>query len=431
VVSHNPVNRLAINNGYARIESTDCIAHCSNPAFDASTFEVWGALLNGARVLIVPQSVLLDAARFVEFLQRQSVTVLWITVGLFSQYVDALMPVYGQLRYLVTGGDVVDPSIVRRVIQHGAPEHLLNAYGPTECTTFSTTYRIERLEEGGRSLSIGKPIANAQIYILDTRQRPVPVGVAGQIYIGGAGIALGYLNRPELTAERFVPDPFGSRVGARLYNSGDVGRWRSDGTIEFLGRGDQQVKLRGFRVELGEIEACLARHVGVRDAIVIVRGDSGEKYLVAYYTREEGEDPSVETLRNHLKSTLPEFMIPSAFVRLQSLPLTANGKPDRKGLPAPELSAYASKQYEAPQGELEQALADIWSDLLKVERVGRSDNFFELGGHSLQATKLVARIAEQLAAELSVVTIFKGPTIEQLAQAVLSARGVEFEEGFI
>jgi acyl-CoA synthetase (AMP-forming)/AMP-acid ligase II/acyl carrier protein len=339
--------------------------------------------------------------------------------------------VYGQLRYLITGGDVVEPSIIRRVLQHGAPENLLNAYGPTECTTFSTIFRTNDWTEDGRSLPIGRPIANARILILDARLRPVPIGVVGEIYIGGAGVALGYLNRPEMTSERFVTDPF-STTGARLYKSGDLARWRPDGTVEFVGRGDQQVKVRGFRIELGEIEACLARHPGVREAIVTAGQDApgDNKRLVAYYTCEAGQDPPVEDLRSHLKASLPEYMVPGAFVLMPSLPLTVNGKPDRRGLPPPGLNAYASKEFEAPIGEVEDALAQIWSSLLRVERIGRHDNFFELGGHSLQATRLVANIVEQLGVELSVVSIFRGPTIEQLAESVAEARA-EFEQGVI
>jgi amino acid adenylation domain-containing protein len=284
VVPHSAVNRLVINTRYAPIEPSDCVAHASNPAFDASTFEVWGALLNGARLLIVPPSTVLESSHFAEVLEENGVTVLWLTVGLFTQYTEALKSAFGQLRYLITGGDVVDPGAARRVLSHDSrPGHLLNAYGPTECTTFTTTYEVERVEDGTKSLPIGRPISNTRVYILDARMQPVPIGAIGEIYIGGAGVALGYLNRPELTEQRFVVDPFGMHTRAWLYKSGDLGRWREDGNIEFLGRNDRQVKLRGFRIELAEIETHLLQHSHVKEAVVLAREDHpGEKRLVAY-----------------------------------------------------------------------------------------------------------------------------------------------------
>lgn len=283
IVPHRAISRLVINNGYARLEPSDCIAHSSNPAFDASTFEIWGALLVGARVLLVDQTTVLEASRYADLLLANNVTVLWITVGLLAQYTDVLAPVFERLRYLLTGGDVVDPEMLRRVLRNGPPQNLLSAYGPTECTTFTTTYRVVELSDDVKAIPIGRPIANAQVYILDRDRRPVPVGVVGELYIGGAGVGLGYLNRPELTAERFVADPFSGDPHGRLYKSGDLARWRSDGNVEFLGRSDQQVKLRGFRIELGEIEACLMQSPQVREAAVVARSsEQGEKHLVAY-----------------------------------------------------------------------------------------------------------------------------------------------------
>ena len=430
VVPHRAVVRLVANNSYAPIGAMDCIAHCSNPAFDASTFEVWGALLNGARVLVVPRPVLLEAESFAALLTKHQVSVLWLTVGLFAQYVGPLAGVFSRLRYLMTGGDVVDPELVRRVMRGGAPEHLLNAYGPTECTTFSTTYEIGALEgsEGkvtdGR-LPIGRPISNSTIYILDAHLNPVPVGVAGEIYVGGDGVGCGYLNRAELTAQRFLRDPF--CAGGRLYRTGDLGRWRGDGNVEFLGRNDGQVKIRGFRIEPGEIEARLLRHPGVKDAAVIAREDSpGLKQLVAYVVCEvSGSNGSVdpaggvlpEVLRTYLRGSLPEYMVPGAFVVLERLPLTPNGKLDRKALPAPELGAYATRAYEAPWGELEEILAGIWGELLNVDRVGRGDNFFELGGHSLLILQMMERLRRVgLAADAR--CVFERPTLADLAGTI-------------
>jgi len=423
IVTHRAVNRLVINNGYAPIEPTDCVAFCSNPAFDASTFETWGALLNGATVVIVPHEVVLEAKRFADVLAEHRVTVLWLTVGLLSQYKDALATVFGQLRYLITGGDVVDPNMVKCTLKKKPPLHFLNGYGPTEGATFSTTYLVESVDDGATNLPIGRPISNTQIYILDGYLQPVPIDVAGEIYIGGAGVALGYLNRPELTAERFIPDPFSVDPNARLYKSGDLGRWRADGNIEFLGRNDAQVKIRGFRVELGEIETRLAQLEGVREAVVLAREDvKGEKRLVAYLVAGEGfarqTKVSVEALRAQLENVLPEYMVPSAFVMLETIPLTPNGKVDRRALPAPDLGAYVSREYEAPQGEIELTLAKIWQELLGVDRVGRFDNFFELGGHSLLAVKSLVKIDEVLHARLRVADIYKTPTLAELAVRV-------------
>jgi amino acid adenylation domain-containing protein/thioester reductase-like protein len=422
VVPHHAVNCLVLNN-YAQIVSSDCIAHCSNPTFDLSTFEIWAALLNGASVLIVPVPVVLDAERFARLLRQHDITILWLTAGLLAQYTEALSGVFGQLRYLLTGGDVVEPATVRRVLGHQRPKHLLNGYGPTECTTFASTYEIETISEDTKTIPIGRPIANTRIYILDAELQPVPLGVAGEIYIGGKGVALGYLKRPQLTAERFIADPFCADPHARLYKSGDLGRWRADGTIEFLGRNDSQVKIRGFRIELGEIEATLESHSDVKQAVVIGREDvPGEKRLVAYVIPKapsaRSELLSAEMLRANLQLILPDYMVPSAYVMLESLPLTANGKLNRRALPAPTLRSNVGGQYEAPKGEVEETLAAIWRALLQVERVGRRDHFFELGGHSLLALQLLVRIDQSLGRALNVSDVYRNPTLQELATRI-------------
>jgi amino acid adenylation domain-containing protein/thioester reductase-like protein len=428
IVPHYAVNRLAINNGYARIEATDCIPHYSNPAFDASTFEIWAALLNGARVLVVPQRVVLDGPAFASLLLREQVTILWITVGLFNGYTEMLAEVFAGLRYLITGGDSLDRGAIRRVLQRSPPRCLMNAYGPTECTTFSTTYPIESADEGVHGIPIGRPMANTRIYILDRHGEPVPIGVVGELYIGGDGVACGYLNRPDLTQQRFVPDPFSQDSQARMYRTGDLGLWRSDGAIEFLGRNDQQVKIRGFRIEPGEIEAHLTRHPQVREAsVVVVRADGAEKRLVAYVTLRERAGVSPEALRSHLKEALPEFMIPSAFVALDQLPLSPSGKVDRRALPAPDSAAYVSHDYEAPQGELEKVIAQIWQDVLGVERIGRRDNFFELGGHSLLALQALSRMNQALHAALTVGHLYRDSTVAALAETVQAGASKEEE----
>jgi len=419
VVPHRAVIRLVVNNAFAKIEAEDCIAHSSNPAFDASTFEVWGALLNGARLLIVPQEVVLEAVHFAETLREHKVTVVWLTVGLFAQYAQVLRTVFPQLRYLLTGGDVVDPRLVADIVREGSPQHLMNAYGPTECTTFTTTHRIQSMSNEDRVVPIGRPISNTAVYILDDRLRPTPVGIAGEIYIGGAGVALGYLNRARSTAECFIASPFDCDSGARLYKSGDLGRWRPDGTIEFLCRRDQQVKLRGFRIELGEVEAHLSRHAQVREVAVVAREDFGSgRHLVAYITLRGNTPVSAADLRSHLRGALPDYMVPSAFVTLDSLPLTSNGKLDRRALPPPNPESYGIEGDNPPKGEVEELLAQVWGELLPSRRIARQHSFFELGGNSLLAVKAVFKINQAMRTQIKVTDLYNNPTIQALASCV-------------
>ena len=424
VVPHRAITRLALNNGYADFRPADRVAFAANPTFDASTMEVWGPLLNGGRVVVIAQDVLLDPRRFGAALVGQGVSVLWLTVGLFNQYADELRDELGSLRHLIVGGDALDPRVIARVLEGRPPAHLTNGYGPTESTTFAITHRIRRVADGARGIPLGRPISNTRVYVVDGGGEPVPAGVAGELFLGGAGVAHGYLNRPALTAERFVPDPFGGEPGARLYRTGDLGRWLPDGTVEFLGRTDQQVKVRGFRIELGEIEARLAGHPAVREAVALVReAGPGDKRLVAYFVG--ADEASAEALRAHLSEHLPEYMVPEAFVRLAALPLTANGKLDRAALPAPDAGAYAAREYEPPAGAMETALARIWSDVLKVERVGRWDHFFELGGHSLLAVQVVSRVRRVLGVEVALGDLFVHPVLAELARRLEQAARAE------
>jgi thioesterase domain-containing protein/acyl carrier protein len=290
---------------------------------------------------------------------------------------------------------------------------LTNGYGPTETTTFAACFQIETAPATA-SIPIGRPIANTRIYILDEGLQAVPVTVAGEIYIGGAGVARGYLNRPELTAERFIASPF--VAGDRLYKTGDLARFLPDGNIEFLGRTDFQVKIRGHRVELGEIEARLSSCPGVREAVVLTREDTtGDKRLVAYYTAQDGDEPEAEVLRAHLAAALPAYMVPAAYMRLNALPLTPNGKLDRKALPAPDEAAYATRAYEPPIGPVETAIAEIWAGVLGHERVGRHGNFFDLGGDSLRAVRLLVEINRSFGRQLQLRTIYDSPTVAGLA----------------
>jgi amino acid adenylation domain-containing protein len=423
---HRAVVRLAVNNGYADFQPTDRVAFASSPAFDASTMEVWATLLNGGCVVVIDHATLIDPQRFRRRLEQDAISVLWLTAGVFHQYAHTLAGPLARLRILIAGGDVLDPRVAARVLERSPPQRLLNGYGPTETTTFAATHWIREVAALATSIPIGRPISNARIYILDRHREPVPIGAAGEIHIGGAGVALGYLNRPELTAERFIASPF--VAGDRLYRTGDLGRFQPDGTIEFLGRNDFQVKIRGFRIELGEIEARLAEHPAVHEAVVLAREDvPGDKRLVAYIiARLEAAAPEAETLRAHLSVSLPEYMVPAAYVRLEALPLTANGKLDRKALPAPTGEAFAARGYEPPLGETEERLARIFADSLGLERVGRHDNFFDLGGHSLLGIRLMLEIGRAFGKTLPVGVLFSAPTVAGLARDL--DRGVEAPE---
>ena len=428
MVPHRAINRLVLNNRYAKFEASDRVAFASNPAFDATTMEVWAPLLNGGSIVVIDQSVLLDAAKFGETLKRQAVNILWLTVGLFNQYADALAEQFSGLRYLIVGGDALDPRVIGRVIYGNRPQHLLNGYGPTETTTFAITHEVNAVAEKARSIPIGRPIANTRAYILGEQGEPMPIGVAGELYIGGEGLARGYLNRTELTAERFVPDPFSTEAGARIYKTGDLARWQADGNIDFVGRNDNQVKIRGFRIELGEIEARLAEHPEVLDAVVLAREDTlGEKRLVAYVVadQEAREDDSgnkkaglwISELREHLLGKLPEYMVPSAYVQLKRIPLTPNGKIDRKSLPEPGKD-IREQEYVGPRNATEETLCRLWQEVLRRECVGIHDNFFNIGGHSLLAVQVISRIKQAFTVEMPLSVLFVAPTVARMAEHI-------------
>jgi amino acid adenylation domain-containing protein len=423
MIEHRGVLRLVFGQTFFAMKAGDRVAQCANPAFDATTWEVWATLLHGATLIVVPQPVLLDSAGLGALLNAERVNILHLTAGLFQQYADALAPVFAGLDYLLFGGDLVDASAVERVLRNCPPRHLLNCYGPTEVTMLSSTFEIGTLADDVRAIPIGRPLANTRIYILNSHGQPVPVGATGELYIGGPGVARGYLNRPELTAERFVADPFGGDPDARLYKTGDLARWRSDGNIEFQGRNDFQVKIRGFRIELGEIESKLSACDGVREAVVLARSQGvGQKQLVAYLTAEDGHEVAAADLRRNLLAALPDYMVPSAFVRLAAFPLTPNGKLDRRALPEPDEAAVAARRYEAPYGDVETALAELWAGLLGLERISRHDHFFDLGGHSLLAVQLAVRVREQFEIDISLNNLFERAVLSELAEHVVSAQ---------
>jgi fengycin family lipopeptide synthetase B len=400
-------------------------------AFDFSVWEIWGALLYGGRLVVVPYMITRSPEEFYKLLAEERVTVLNQTPSAFRQLIQAEESV-GQkelaLRYVVFGGEALEMQTLRPWFErHGDQKpRLVNMYGITE-TTVHVTYRPLSKEDLNSTSVIGVPIPDLKIYILDTQRQPMPIGIPGEMYVSGAGLARGYLRRPELTAERFVPDNLTGRPGSRLYRTGDLARFLPGRDIEYLGRIDQQVKIRGFRVELGEVEETLRQHLAVGEAVVTVRETTpGDKRLVAYFTgpdsREEGEATvGADGLRRHLARSLPQYMVPAAYVKLRAFPLTPNGKVDRKALPAPEGDAYAVRGYVAPQGEVETALAGIWTELLRLERVGVHDNFFDLGGHSLLAVRLMARIEQVLGKRMNLIALFQAPTIREQA-AILSGQ---------
>ncbi|HEY2740022.1 MAG TPA: amino acid adenylation domain-containing protein, partial [Thermoanaerobaculia bacterium] len=420
-VTHRNVVRLVRGVDYVDVGPEQTWLQFAPVSFDASTLEIWAPLLNGGKLVLFPGRIasLDDLARVVK---THRVTSAWLTAGLFHEMVDGRLDGLQPLTQLLAGGDVVSADHARRALAAHPGLTLIDGYGPTEGTTFTSTHRLTSADRVGESVPIGRAIANARTYVLDERLSPVPAGVRGELYVGGEGLARGYLNRPDLTAERFVPDVIGTasaEAGGRLYRTGDLVRQRADGTLEFLGRLDQQVKLRGFRIELGEIEAVLAALAGVREAAALVRQDRpGDRRLVAYVTGAGGDIAA--SLREQLRGRLPAYMVPDAFVMLAALPLTANGKVDRKALPAPERQS-SEESYVAPRTPVEEVLAGIWSEVLGVERVGSADHFFDLGGHSLLATRVMSRLRSAFGVELSLRTLFEALTLSELAARIEAA----------
>jgi amino acid adenylation domain-containing protein len=410
------INRLVFNTNYIEIEPNDRIALASNPAFDATTFELWAALLHGARLIVISKDAALLPQDLTAYIRDQGITVMFLTTALFNQLTREAPAIFGSMRHLLFGGEAVDPHRVNEVLKDTPPARLLHVYGPTESTTFTAWYLVHEVPEGATTVPIGRPISNTQIYLLDRNLQPLPVGIAGELYIAGAGLARGYLNRQELTADRFMADPFSMCAGCRMYRTGDMARYRPDGTLEFLGRADQQVKIRGYRVELGEIEATLRHYDSVKDVVVAVQGEGDDKHLVAYVVAAEEAAPQTSKLWSYVQERLPGYMVPSAFVYLPKLPLTPNGKLDRKALPVQGRNSAAG--YRAPRTLEEEIICSLFAEVLGIERVGLDDNFFELGGHSLLATLLISRIRTTLGVELSIRTLFESPTGERLAEVV-------------
>ncbi|HEU0077912.1 MAG TPA: amino acid adenylation domain-containing protein, partial [Longimicrobiaceae bacterium] len=405
--------------GYARFDEGEVLLQHSSTSWDAAALELWPALATGGRCVLYDGTTP-ELPRMAETIRRHGVTTLWLPSGLFNVVVDGMPELLDGVRQLLVGGEAVSPAHARRALEAFPGLRLVNGYGPSECTVFSTCWPVPAGFDG-HTVPIGRPVGDRRAYVLDAALEPVPPGVPGELYVGGPAVARGYLGRPALTAGTFVPDPFGGTAGARLYRTGDRVRWRQDGTLEFMGRADRQVKVRGFRVETAEVEAALARHPAVREAAVVARADAaGVKRLVGYLVPDADGALVPDAVREHLRAALPEYMVPSALVVLDALPLTRNGKLDRRALPAPAWEDQG--RFVAPRTQDEEILAGIWAEVLGVERVGAHDDFFALGGHSLAATRVLSRVAKTLGAEVQLRALFEAPTLEGFAARVAAAR---------
>ncbi|HEV8580104.1 MAG TPA: amino acid adenylation domain-containing protein [Thermoanaerobaculia bacterium] len=418
-IAHRGVVRLVRGTNFAELGPDEVFFQYAPMPFDLSTLEIWGPLLNGAR-LVLPPPGKLSLAELGGELRRHGVTFLWLTAGLFHLMVDEQLDSLRGVRQLIAGGDVLSVPHVERTLA-ALDGVVINGYGPTENATFTSCHSMRSGEAFAASVPIGRPVAGTRVVVVDPDLQPVPQGVPGELLTGGHGLARGYFGRPDLTAERFIPDPFSLQPGDRLYRTGDLARWLADGTLEFLGRLDQQVKIRGFRIEPGEIEAALGEHPGVRECVVVPRAVAGDKQLVAYVVPAGGPPVEPTGLRAFLRDRLPEHMIPSAFVLLPALPLTPNAKIDRAALPAPEAhyAGTSDERFAVPRTPVETVVAELWAEVLGLPAVGLHDNFFALGGHSLKATQLVSKLRQVFRVELPLRALLRQPTVAGLGEALL------------
>lgn len=425
MVQHINVNRLISNSNMLTITDSERILQIGSLAFDASTYEIWSALLNGASLYLIRKDDLLSPERFEAKMKEYHITIALLTTPVFNQMIEENPAIFAGLKALIIGGDALSPKHINFVRTLYPALCVINGYGPTENTTFTTYFKMdqEHPQTNYHNIPIGKPLSNTKVYIVDDNTHLQPTGVPGELCVSGDGLARGYLNRPELTAEKFIPNPF--EPPAMMYRTGDLARWLSDGNIEFMGRIDQQVKIRGFRIELGEIENQLLQYPELKEVVVVVRKDQAhEKYLCAYLvkttenTERDGNELSSSDIRAFLQKRLPEYMIPAYFVQLDQLPLTPNGKVDRKALPEVDEHRNTHVTYVAPSNEIEAKLVQIWSELLDIKPIGILDNFFELGGHSLKATSFVAKAFKEFHVQIPLREVFLKQTIKELAEYI-------------
>lgn len=421
-ITHRNIGRLVRSRQLAFLNSDQTVLNYAPLAFDASTFEIWGSLCNGATLVISPPGRL-TVDELGQVISENHVSVLWLTSALFSLFVETDLQLLKPLKYLLAGGDILNAAHVREVLKQLKNTTLINGYGPTEATTFTTFFRMDSDTTFTGSVPIGKPIDNTLVYITDSHQNLQPLGMIGELCIGGEGLGRGYVNRPELTAEKFIPNPFSENTDARIYRTGDLARWLPDGNIEFLGRMDNQVKIRGFRIELGEIESALNDLDIVSSCVVLTNQNQEEdKYLIAYYTSSASSGNHLtdsRAIRKGLSAQLPDYMIPSQLVQMESLPLNPNGKVDRNKLPATVVNGEHTVASDArPTDLLEKKLCEIWQGLFHREYIGVEDNFFDLGGHSLLAVRLSNEVKREIGFHLPVASLFLAPTIRALADAI-------------
>ncbi len=430
-VTHRAIRRLVFQPNYIELSIGDRVAQASSFSFDAATFEIWGALANGAELCGISKEVALAPEDFGRELRERGITALFLTTALFQQIAREAPSTFGCLRVLLFGGEAVAPEAVRAVLDsEERPGSVLHVYGPTESTTFASWFPLRSLAETETVVPIGGPLSGTELYVLDPDGAPVPVGVVGELFIGGTGLARGYFRKPAATAERFVPHPFSEIPGARLYRTGDRVRRRADGNVEFVGRDDHQVKIRGFRVEPSEIASVLRGHENVREAFVVANAERRDvpdaKLLVAYVVARLRPAPTLTSLRSYLSERLPDFMVPQAFVVLEELPLTPNGKVDRKALPSPERVRPELKAgFAPPRNDLERRIASLWEELLGLDAVGIHDSFFDLGGHSLLMAELHGKLRKRFGIDVAMVKLFQYPTIASLFAHLAAAESVE------
>ncbi|MCP4150015.1 MAG: amino acid adenylation domain-containing protein, partial [bacterium] len=457
IVEHKSVVRLVTNTGYIDFSRYDRLLQTGALSFDASTFEIWGALKNGLTLYLEKKETILSANNMKEIVNRYGIDVLWMTSALFNHHVQEDIRLFKGIKHLLVGGDVVSPGHVNRLRKEYPGIRVTNGYGPTENTTFSTTLAVER--DYPDKIPIGKPISNSKTYIVNKNNRLCPIGVPGELLVGGDGLARGYLNNPELTSEKFVnykeieiarsskleagsdkekrqqtqqnetapsfPNNQYPITDNYLYRTGDFARWLPDGNIEFLGRIDHQVKIRGFRIELGEIETRLLTHPEIKEAVVLNReSKKDDKFLCAYYVTCEKQEAEPEPdLRQYLSQGLPDYMNPSFFLKLDKIPLTPNGKIDRIALsqyPISNLQTQTHTVHRGPRNKREEKLRRIWAKILgtKEQEIGMDDNFFDIGGHSLSATGMASQIHKEFDVKLPLAEIFKNTSIMTLAETI-------------
>ncbi|MGD2085132.1 MAG: amino acid adenylation domain-containing protein [Candidatus Aminicenantes bacterium] len=428
LISHYNVTRLVKNSNYIDLIPNDRILQLSNYAFDGSVFDIYGALLNGAALVLLQQEDALALDWMLRTIEKENITVFFVTTALFNTLVDIRIEALKNTRKILFGGERVSVKHCKKALEYLGKDRIIHMYGPTESTVYATYYQLNRIDERWGTIPIGQPLANTTVYILDEHLNPVPIGAAGELYIGGKGLSAGYQNHAELTKEKFIPHPFIKEE--RLYRTGDLGRQLKDGNIEFLGRIDHQVKIRGMRIEPGEIEALLLTHREIREAVVLAREDKqGDKYLCTYIVSDR--NILGPELRTYLSGELPAYMIPSYFERIDKIPISANGKVDRRALPQPSIKKIKDIPASAAQGdELEAKLAGIWSELLGIQKdiIDIHSNFFDLGGHSLKATILAVKVRKALEVNLPLAEVFKTPTISGLAGYIRKKFGNKYKQ---